>query len=84
MNKRAFILATILAGTLLGACASTPGSRTADILVLGATGQLGVEIVKLLADNQRKLTVMVRATSREQLDALYTALSGHPMVKIVM
>ncbi|AKU23307.1 MULTISPECIES: DUF493 family protein [Telluria group] len=30
------------------------------------------------------LTVTVRATSREQLDALYTELSGHPMVKIVM
>ena len=34
--------------------------------------------------NYTGLTVMVRATSREQLDALYTALSGHPMVKIVM
>jgi len=30
------------------------------------------------------LTVTVRAISREQLDALYTELSGHPMVKIVM
>ncbi|HEV7816361.1 MAG TPA: DUF493 family protein [Janthinobacterium sp.] len=34
--------------------------------------------------NYTGLTVVVRATSREQLDALYTALSGHPMVKIVM
>jgi putative lipoic acid-binding regulatory protein len=30
------------------------------------------------------LTVTVRATSREQLDKLYTELSAHPMVKIVM
>lgn len=30
------------------------------------------------------LTVTVHATSREQLDALYSALSAHPMVKIVM
>ena len=30
------------------------------------------------------LTVTVRATSRAQLDALYQALSGHHMVKIVM
>jgi uncharacterized protein len=30
------------------------------------------------------LTVTVRAVSREQLDALYVALSAHPMVKIVM
>ena len=30
------------------------------------------------------LTVTVLATSREQLDALYMALSKHPMVKIVL
>jgi uncharacterized protein len=30
------------------------------------------------------LTVIVRATSRTQLDALYTALSGHSMVKMVL
>ncbi len=30
------------------------------------------------------LTVTVRATSREQLDKLYLALTAHPMVKIVM
>ncbi|MGV7208357.1 DUF493 family protein [Oxalobacteraceae bacterium A2-2] len=34
--------------------------------------------------NYISLTVTVRATSREQLDALYTELSGHPMVKIVL
>lgn len=34
--------------------------------------------------NYTGLTVTVRATSREQLDALYTELSAHPMVKIVM
>lgn len=34
--------------------------------------------------NYTGLTVIVRATSREQLDALYTELSAHPMVKIVM
>ena len=28
------------------------------------------------------LTVTVRATSREQLDNLYRALSSHPMVKV--
>lgn len=30
------------------------------------------------------ITVTVRATSREQLDALYRALSSHPMVKVVL
>ncbi|MBA5685952.1 DUF493 family protein [Rugamonas apoptosis] len=34
--------------------------------------------------NYTGLTVVVRATSREQLDALYTELSAHPMVKVVM
>jgi putative lipoic acid-binding regulatory protein len=34
--------------------------------------------------NYTGLTVIVRAISRPQLDALYTELSGHPMVKIVM
>ena len=34
--------------------------------------------------NYTGLTVTVRAIIRAQLDALYTALSGHPMVKIVM
>ncbi|TFW27754.1 DUF493 family protein [Massilia horti] len=30
------------------------------------------------------LTVIVRATSREQLDDLYRSLSAHPMVKVVL
>lgn len=30
------------------------------------------------------LTVTIRATSREQLDNLYRALSSHPMVKVVL
>jgi len=34
--------------------------------------------------NYLAITVTVRATSREQLDDLYRALSSHPMVKIVL
>ncbi|MBL8337311.1 MAG: DUF493 family protein [Rhodoferax sp.] len=30
------------------------------------------------------VTITVTATSREQLDALYQALSTHPMVKVVL
>ena len=30
------------------------------------------------------VTLNVNATSREQLDALYTALTSHPMVKVVL
>jgi uncharacterized protein len=34
--------------------------------------------------NYTGLTVTVRATSREQLDDIYRALTGHPMVKVVL
>ena len=34
--------------------------------------------------NYLGITVTIRATSREQLDNLYRALSGHPMVKVVL
>lgn len=34
--------------------------------------------------NYLSLTVTVRATSREQLDNLYRALSSHEMVKVVL
>ncbi len=34
--------------------------------------------------NYLSLTVTVRATSREQLDNLYRALTGHPLVKVVL
>jgi putative lipoic acid-binding regulatory protein len=34
--------------------------------------------------NYTGLTVIVRATSREQLDDIYRTLSSHPMVKIVL
>jgi len=34
--------------------------------------------------NYLAVTATVRATSREQLDELYRALSGHPMVKVVL
>lgn len=34
--------------------------------------------------NYLGLTVTVRATSREQLDRIYLALTSHPMVKVVL
>jgi putative lipoic acid-binding regulatory protein len=36
------------------------------------------------AGNYLGITLMVTVTSREQLDALYGALSSHPMVKVVL
>ena len=34
--------------------------------------------------NYMSLTCTIRASSREQLDALYRDLSGHPLVKVVL
>lgn len=34
--------------------------------------------------NYMSLTCTIRAGSREQLDALYRELSGHPLVKVVL
>ena len=36
------------------------------------------------AGNYMGLTIIVTATSREQLDGLYRSLSRHPLVKVVL
>jgi putative lipoic acid-binding regulatory protein len=38
----------------------------------------------LLGRNYLGVTLSITATSREQLDDLYRALTSHPMVKIVL
>lgn len=43
-----------------------------------------VEMRPSKGGNYLGLTFTVRATSREQLDSLYRALHGHPMVSIVL
>jgi uncharacterized protein len=43
-----------------------------------------VELRDSRGGNYLGITITVTATSREQLDALYRALSGHPMVKVVI
>lgn len=43
-----------------------------------------VELRPSAQGNYLGVTVTVHATSREQLDNLYRALSSHPMVKVVM
>lgn len=43
-----------------------------------------VEIRLSKAANYVGLTFTVRATSREQLDALYKALHAHPLVSVVL
>lgn len=43
-----------------------------------------VEIRASSGGNYIGLTCTIIATSKPQLDALYTELSGHPMVKVVL
>ena len=43
-----------------------------------------IELRDSKAGNYLGVTVTVTATSREQLDDLYRALSTHPMVKVVL
>ena len=44
----------------------------------------GVTMRPSKAGNYLSVTVTINARSREQLDALYTELSGHPMVMMVL
>jgi len=43
-----------------------------------------VEMRASSGGNYLSLTCTVRATSREQLDALYRELTSHPLVKVVL
>jgi putative lipoic acid-binding regulatory protein len=43
-----------------------------------------VELRDSRAGNYLGITITVTATSREQLDNLYRALTAHPMVKVVL
>jgi uncharacterized protein len=49
-----------------------------------AVDPLRVETRPSSGGNYTGLTVTVRATSRAHLDDIYRALTGHPMVKVVM
>ncbi|MCB1936354.1 MAG: DUF493 family protein [Nitrosomonas sp.] len=43
-----------------------------------------IEVRESKGGNYLSITCTIRATSRDQLDALYSALTGHPMVSIVL
>ena len=43
-----------------------------------------IELRPSKGGNYLGITLSIRATSREQLDDLYRALTSHPMVKIVL
>ena len=56
-------------------------------LVLHHAPDFDVSTMELRAsrnNNYIGLTVTIRAVSREQLDALYRALTAHPMVSVVL
>lgn len=44
----------------------------------------GIELRASSQGNWLSLTLTVRADSREQLEGLYRALAGHPMVRVVL
>ena len=44
----------------------------------------GIEVRPSSGGNYTGLTVTVRALNREHLDDIYRALTGHPMVKVVL
>jgi putative lipoic acid-binding regulatory protein len=68
--------------------ANVPGFADAVIAVVQlhdpAFDAAGVEMRPSKANNYLGLTLTVTATSRAQLDALYQALTSHPMVKVVL
>ena len=43
-----------------------------------------LELRESRGGNYLSVTLTVTATSREQLDTLYRALTGHPLVKVVL
>lgn len=43
-----------------------------------------IELRESRGGNYQGITITITATSREQLDDLYRALSSHPMVKVVL
>ena len=43
-----------------------------------------IELRDSRAGNYLGVTITITATSREQLDELYRALSSHPLVKVVL
>ena len=43
-----------------------------------------LELRSSSAGNYLSVTATIRATSREQLDALYRALTSHPLVQVVL
>lgn len=71
---------------IMGAMQDNFAQTMVDVVVLhDPTFHAGkMEMRPSSKGNYLSITVTVRATSREQLDNLYRALSSHPMVKVVL
>jgi putative lipoic acid-binding regulatory protein len=62
-------------------------AETIVAVVLSHAPDFDTSAVEMRASSSNRylsLTCTVRATSREQLDSLYLALTSHPMVKVVL
>ena len=71
---------------IMGANADGFAQSVAEVVCVHAPDfdALTMEMRPSRAGNYLSLTCTVRATSQAQLDALYLALTAHPMVKVVL
>ena len=63
---------------------SHPDFQTTIVEVIRQFDAARVEVRPSSGGNYTGLTVTVRALNREHLDDIYRALTGHPMVKVVL
>lgn len=71
MHRRHIVLLLAAAAALISGCATSGAASRDPVLVLGATGQLGAEIVRRLAARGTPVTALVRANSdRKRLEGL--------------
>ncbi len=62
-------------------------AQTVSEIVLRHAGDFSPHTIEMRTSKNGRylsLTVTINARSREQLDALYTELSGHPLVMMVL
>ena len=71
---------------IMGANAADFAQTVADVVRTHASDfdAATIEVRSSKAGNYLSLTCTVRATSQDQLDALYRELTAHPMVRVVL
>jgi len=71
---------------IMGRCVEGFAQEIAKVVQAHASG-FDAATIEMRASSKGQylsLTCTVHVTSREQLDGLYRALSGHPMVRVVL